>query len=414
MKEQKEQEFIKPGYKVNNDTVIYTVLSRGNSSTLYFGGQTIKPGNLEDLYHGLLVREYEPLHRYLILTEELEIARRNFTAQMFRISRLEEDIKNLKNEISGKDFSFSNEKFEVIKQDYNSSLENESDFIGASIRPVAIKFFYDYTGRPNYELNKISFEKEMEILPLLSGHSNIVNVYFTTKDRYGYFMVEEFVEGRNLEGLIKDQKRLEDERFFPFEVVLAVGIGIAKALEYCHSKDIVHRDICPNNILLSHEPKLIDFGVATRCKDCYKTNEIVGTPEYMSRSQIEGYVSKANDLYMLAATLYHLATGEKPFLFTGDLDELAKIKQRYNPANRMRKYNPNIPREFEDILAEYFTEEQEGSALAFYEKLQDLFYKLYKNLTPSEVLKNYLNKLKMPLESVNKEFGKTIIKNINS
>jgi serine/threonine-protein kinase len=169
--------------------------------------------------------------------------------------------------------------------------------------------------RPDFVKRKDTlgrFLREARLASSLS-HPNIVKVYDVGEDGGTYFIVMEYVEGRDLSSVIRETGGL------PVGEALRMTREIADALAYAHERGIIHRDIKPGNILLTStgQVKLTDLGLA-RPKDedtsITQSGQIIGTPAFMSPEQCRGLdVDARSDLYSLGATLYNLLSGKLPF-----------------------------------------------------------------------------------------------------
>jgi serine/threonine protein kinase len=180
-------------------------------------------------------------------------------------------------------------------------------------RPVAVKCINLDTPFADHGPDELRerFVREARIAARLQ-HPNIVTIYdiVATSDRG--FIIMEFIEGQSLESLITERKRL------PMPDALHVLTQLAGAIDYAHSRNVVHRDVKPVNILVS--PSLwvwvTDFGIA---KSELSTNltmagGVLGTPDYMSPEQAKGEdVDARSDLFSLGCILFECVTGEKPF-----------------------------------------------------------------------------------------------------
>jgi serine/threonine protein kinase len=180
-------------------------------------------------------------------------------------------------------------------------------------RPVAVKCIHLDTPFADHSPDELRerFVREARIAARLQ-HPNIVTIYdiVATADRG--FIIMEFIEGQSLESLLGDRKRL------PMTDAIRVLSQLAGALDYAHSRNVVHRDVKPVNILVS--PSLwvwvTDFGIA---KSELSTNltmagGVLGTPDYMSPEQAKGEdVDARSDLFSLGCILFECLTGEKPF-----------------------------------------------------------------------------------------------------
>ncbi len=190
------------------------------------------------------------------------------------------------------------------------------------------------------------FNREAQTTAKL-GHPNIVSVYdIGTVDSHP-FLVIEYVDGKSLDDIIKENSMLS-----PSEIV-RISISIAEALEYSHKLGILHRDIKPENIMISKDnvPKLMDFGLA-RSVDSPKLTHagaIVGTPAFISPESALGRDNDArSDLYSLGCVMYSMATGHPPFVSKDNL------KLIYSHINDMpvliRRIRNDFPQDLESII----------------------------------------------------------------
>lgn len=176
-------------------------------------------------------------------------------------------------------------------------------------RPVLIKKL-----NPQWETSSDiarRFRREALICAKLR-HPNIVTMFDVVSEETSIFLVMEYVDGRNLEQLIKAGHPV------PAEKILTITTAIIDGLSYAHQHGVLHRDIKPANIMIPDEgpPKISDFGLARMADMPGLTAEgaTVGTPAYMSPEQAMGRpVDAKSDLFSLGATIYHLASGESPF-----------------------------------------------------------------------------------------------------
>ena len=184
------------------------------------------------------------------------------------------------------------------------------------------------------------------------GQDNIVDVtdFGYTEEGNAYFVME-YVEGRSLADVMKEQ------RVLPLEFAVSVAAQIAVALYSAHGKGIIHRDLKPENILLTNKDgiypfvKIVDFGISKILQDDAKPDErlrtltksgaIFGTPEYMSPEQAAGEsVEPASDIYSLGVIMYEMLTGRLPFFD----DNYMKIlhKHQYEFPDLPSNVNPDI------------------------------------------------------------------------
>jgi len=146
-------------------------------------------------------------------------------------------------------------------------------------------------------------------------HNNIVTVYDLQIDhsRKSCFITMEYVDGEDLSILIGRKGKL------PMEEVLPIVEQVASALDYAHSRGVIHRDIKPKNIMIAKDGtvKVTDFGIAKRLKDemsRVSQTQVEGTPAYMAPEHLLGErIDRKIDIYSLAATVYELLCGHPPY-----------------------------------------------------------------------------------------------------
>ncbi|SUY47299.1 serine/threonine protein kinase [Clostridium putrefaciens] len=155
------------------------------------------------------------------------------------------------------------------------------------------------------------FKKEATAIANLSDN-NIVNIFDVGSQGDINYIVMEYVRGKTLKEVIKENGRL------PYDKVLDYGIQISKALDCAHRNNIIHRDIKPQNILVTEEGvlKVTDFGIAKSPDSATITNskKILGSAHYFSPEQAKGsYIDATTDIYSLGIVLYEMVTGRVPF-----------------------------------------------------------------------------------------------------
>lgn len=177
---------------------------------------------------------------------------------------------------------------------------------------VAIKVLPDELSRN--ELVRQRFLREARLCVKLD-HPHIVRVYNVDEYAGNLYLVMEMIEGTDAAHMLKNGGR------FRYKRALEIGAASADALAYAHTQGLVHRDVKPHNILLGAADgkiKLSDFGLAraaTSSSHLTMSGQIMGTPHYMSPEQAESKeVSDKSDVYSLGVTLYHMLTGETPFV----------------------------------------------------------------------------------------------------
>jgi eukaryotic-like serine/threonine-protein kinase len=211
-------------------------------------------------------------------------------------------------------------------------------------RIVAVKTLREDLARD--QTFQARFRREAQSAASLN-HPSIVAVYDTGEDNTGNshvpFIVMEFVDGRTIRDLLRDDRRLLPER------ALEITDGVLRALDYSHRAGIVHRDIKPGNVMLNRqgEIKVMDFGIARAVADTQatmtQTAQVIGTAQYLSPEQARGErVDSRSDLYSVGCLLYELLTGRPPF--TGDSPvAIAYQHVRENPIPPSR-VDPDLPR----------------------------------------------------------------------
>ncbi|MEN2983995.1 MAG: CHASE2 domain-containing protein [Dictyoglomaceae bacterium] len=174
---------------------------------------------------------------------------------------------------------------------------------------VAIKILHPQFSEDSQTVER--FLREAKASAILE-HPNIVRVFDQGKEGNYYFIVMEYVTGKNLKKIIEEKGSLPP--FYAKEIILEV----AKALDYANSKNIVHRDIKPQNIMitLDGKVKLMDFGIAHlgSLSTITQTGVFMGTPQYASPEQAEGSkVDIRSDIYSLGVVFFELLTGFLPY-----------------------------------------------------------------------------------------------------
>src|SRR4051794_22938457 len=178
-------------------------------------------------------------------------------------------------------------------------------------RPVAIKLLHRDIAADSDQLER--FRREARAVAQLS-HPHIVTVIDAGEDDGRPYIVFEFVAGETLKQRIKRLDRL------PIDEAVAYAIEIARALEAAHARNIVHRDVKPQNVLIDEEgsAKVTDFGIARSLDDEEEAltadGRVLGTTDYVSPEQALGHpVTGQSDVYSLGIVLWEMLAGEVPF-----------------------------------------------------------------------------------------------------
>lgn len=190
------------------------------------------------------------------------------------------------------------------------------------------------------------FEREVQNATTLS-HPNIVKVLDVDEDERHYYMIMEYVEGPTLHEYIKENGPLSAEEAVFFAKQILRGI------EHAHSHRIVHRDIKPQNILMTDqkELKISDFGIARALSETAmtQTNHIMGSVHYLSPEQAKGVrTDESSDIYSIGIVLYEMLTGHPPF--EGESAVSIAIKHIQDAIPSVRTENKSTPQSLENVV----------------------------------------------------------------
>ena len=178
------------------------------------------------------------------------------------------------------------------------------------------------------------------------SHPNIVNVYDVVEEEGRYFIVMEFVDGITLKEYIEENGRLNMDK------ALDISLQIASGLEEAHEHHIIHRDIKPQNIIVSRNGnvKVTDFGIAKAATSNTLTSGAMGSVHYISPEQARGgYSDERSDIYSLGITMYEMVTGRVPF--EGENNVSIALMHIQNEMIPPRQYYPeDIYSSFEKII----------------------------------------------------------------
>ncbi|MBC7247286.1 MAG: Stk1 family PASTA domain-containing Ser/Thr kinase [Actinobacteria bacterium] len=176
-------------------------------------------------------------------------------------------------------------------------------------REVAVKVLHpQYAADPSFIQR---FRHEAQAAANLN-HPNIVNIYDWGNEGDLYYIVMEYVEGRDLKDILKNEGRILPER------AAEIAAEICAALQFAHRHNLVHRDIKPHNIFITSlgQVKVMDFGIAREGNGSgmTQTGMVMGTPQYISPEQAQGLqVDGRSDIYSLGVVLYEMLSGRVPF-----------------------------------------------------------------------------------------------------
>ncbi|MCR5508207.1 MAG: Stk1 family PASTA domain-containing Ser/Thr kinase [Lachnospiraceae bacterium] len=176
-------------------------------------------------------------------------------------------------------------------------------------------------------------------------HPNIVNVYDVGDENGLYYFVMELVEGITLKRYIEKKIRLSVKE------AVSIAIQVSMGIESAHNNGIIHRDIKPQNIIISKEGKVkvADFGIARAASSDTQTSHAMGSVHYTSPEQARGgYSDTKSDIYSIGITLFEMVTGRVPF--DGETTVAIAIKHIQEEMPSPRIYVPEIPISVEQII----------------------------------------------------------------
>ena len=212
-------------------------------------------------------------------------------------------------------------------------------------RPVAIKLLHAQYATDDEFLKR--FEHEAQSAAGLSAHPNIVDVYDVGQQDDVPYIVMELVEGSDLKTLIEQEGPLTIER------TLAIAQQVAEGLEYAHARGLVHRDIKPQNIMVSPDghARITDFGIAKSHLSTAVTQAgmTYGTADYISPEQAQGLpATPQSDIYSLGVVVYEMLSRHLPF--TGDSPMTVALQHIQQPPPPLSQWNPRLPPNLERIV----------------------------------------------------------------
>jgi len=176
-------------------------------------------------------------------------------------------------------------------------------------------------------------------------HPNIVNVYDVGEENGIHYIVMELVEGITLKRYIEKKARLS------FKEAVSIAIQVSMGIEAAHNNHIIHRDIKPQNIIISRDGKVkvTDFGIAKAATSNTITSNVMGSVHYTSPEQARGgYSDEKSDIYSLGITMFEMLTGRVPF--NGETTVAIAIKHIQEELPMPSQYVPEIPGSVEGIV----------------------------------------------------------------
>ena len=215
---------------------------------------------------------------------------------------------------------------------------------------------------PQYSDNQefIEMFKEEAKITVNLNHGNVVSIYDFGIERHQFFLVMEYVEGRNLRQIITEMKRTNTQ--FTVEQIVYMIKEVAAGLDHAHRcidgttgrpLNITHRDMSPQNIMVSFEGevKIIDFGIAKAETqiEATKAGTLKGKFGYMSPEQADGQtIDLRTDVFSLGIVMWELLANDRLFTSSSEAAILRKIRECQVPS--IRKINPSVPPELERIV----------------------------------------------------------------
>lgn len=199
------------------------------------------------------------------------------------------------------------------------------------------------------------------------SHPNIVNVYDVGEDDGVYFIVMELVQGITLKNYIDMKGKLD------IREALNISVQIASGLSAAHENRIIHRDIKPQNIIMSRDGKVkvTDFGIAKVADSTTVTTTAAGTVHYISPEQARGgYSDERSDIYSLGITMYEMVTGRVPF--EGETNVAVALMHIQSEITPPRQLEPSIPVSFEKIILKCTQKKPERRYASARELIADL------------------------------------------
>lgn len=231
-------------------------------------------------------------------------------------------------------------------------------------RMVAVKVLKAEFRADNTFVSK--FQKEAQAAAGLA-HPNVVNVYDVGQDRGLYYIVMELVEGITLKDYITKKGKLSVKE------ATSIAIQVSLGLEAAHNEGIVHRDVKPQNIIISTDGKvkLSDFGIAKAINSNTITANVMGSVHYSSPEQVRGGFSDTkSDIYSLGITMYEMVTGRVPF--DGDTTVAIAIKHLQEELIAPSRFTPDLPFSLEQIIMKCTQKNPERRYLYIGDLIEDL------------------------------------------
>jgi beta-lactam-binding protein with PASTA domain len=210
-------------------------------------------------------------------------------------------------------------------------------------REVAVKVLHRHFAEDHEFVER--FRREASSAAALS-HPNIVGIFDRGEWNGTYYIAMEYVAGRSLKAIVREEGPLDPAR------AIDIVMQILRAARFAHRRGVIHRDLKPHNVILDEEgrARVTDFGIARAgASDMTLTGSIMGTAQYLSPEQAQGYtVSAASDLYSVGIILYELLTGVVPF--EGETAVAIAFKQVSAEPRPPSELNPALPPSLDAVV----------------------------------------------------------------
>jgi serine/threonine-protein kinase len=241
-------------------------------------------------------------------------------------------------------------------------------------RPVALKVLRPEFSRDEEEMQRF-IRAIKTVLPL--RHPNLVTLHGAGKTGPHCWMAMEYLAGENMTEVIA---RIGVAGMLDWRYGFKVAVHVARALEYAHGQQILHRNVAPKNILLEAPTKTVKLGdlmlakalEGTRAQQITRPGELVGDVTWMAPERTRGTDDEdgRSDLYGLGATVYALLTGRPPFTGATLVEKITRIRQ--TEPEKPTKFQMSIPARFEGVVLRLLAKDPAGRHATAAELLADL------------------------------------------
>ena len=264
---------------------------------------------------------------------------------------------------------FIGDRYEILEQVGSGGMSNVYKAKCHKLnRYVAIKVL-----KPEFSEDRnfvAKFRTEAQSAACLQ-HPNIVSVYDVGEENGLYYIVMELVEGMTLKKYIRRKGRLSVKE------ATSIAIQVAQGIECAHNNHIIHRDIKPQNIIISKEGKVkvADFGIARAASANTVNSNAMGSVHYISPEQARGgYIDEKSDIYSLGITLFEMITGHVPF--EGDSTVTIALQHIQNQMPDISQYVPDVPISTQQIISKCTQKKADKRYLKISSLIADLKHSL--------------------------------------